>query len=175
MKSDRTTIIAFIMEISKKARTVVLYDDHFERFFLKQRSQVKAEILWTIELVEDIVRIPETYFKRIEHAEGLYEIRVQNGNEIFRLFCLFDDGLIVILLNAYQKKSRKLSKLEIDKALKIKSEYENENKNIRTLEAFKEKHYGKRETSNRDALELGYKNFKIGVLLHDARLLRDLT
>ena len=47
--------------------------------------------------------------------------------------------------------------------------------NALTLEQFKEKHYGKRGTAKRDELEAGYKNFKIGALIHDARLERGLT
>lgn len=115
-----------MIETNKKARTVVFYKDYFERFFLKQRSKVKTKILWTIELIEDVVRVPEVYFKHIENTGGLYEIRVQNGNDIFRIFCFFDEGQIVVLLNGFQKKSKKISKLEISKALKIKEEYENE-------------------------------------------------
>jgi len=47
--------------------------------------------------------------------------------------------------------------------------------NIMTLEQFKDKHYGKRGTTKRDELENGYKNFKIGVLIHEARLAKGLT
>jgi len=47
--------------------------------------------------------------------------------------------------------------------------------NIMTLEQFKDKHYGKRGTTKRDELETGYKNFKIGVLIHEARLAKGLT
>ena len=46
---------------------------------------------------------------------------------------------------------------------------------ILTLEQFKEKNYGKRGTSKRDALESGYENFKIGALIHEARLEKGLT
>jgi DNA-binding Xre family transcriptional regulator len=49
------------------------------------------------------------------------------------------------------------------------------NKNLMTLEEFKEKHYGKRGTKKREELEAGYENFKIGVLLHQARLEKGLT
>lgn len=49
------------------------------------------------------------------------------------------------------------------------------NKNLMTLEEFKEKNYGKRGTKKRDELETGYENFKIGVLLHEARLRKGLT
>jgi len=47
--------------------------------------------------------------------------------------------------------------------------------NILTLEQFKEKHYGKRGTAERDELEAGYENFKIGALIHDARIEKGLT
>ncbi len=49
------------------------------------------------------------------------------------------------------------------------------NKNLMTLDEFKEKHYGKRGTKKREKLEAGYENFKIGVLLHQARLEKGLT
>ncbi len=48
-------------------------------------------------------------------------------------------------------------------------------KNITTLEEFKEQHYGKIGTPKRDELEAGYENFKIGVLLQEARLQKGMT
>lgn len=47
--------------------------------------------------------------------------------------------------------------------------------NITTLDQFTDKHYGKKGTAKRDKLEAGYENFKIGVLLHQARLEKGLT
>lgn len=44
-----------------------------------------------------------------------------------------------------------------------------------TLEQFKDKHYGKRGTAKRDELEAGYKNFKIGAFIQEARLKKGLT
>ena len=49
------------------------------------------------------------------------------------------------------------------------------NKDIMTLEEFKEINYGKRGTKKREELEIGYENFKIGVLLQEARLEKGLT
>jgi ribosome-binding protein aMBF1 (putative translation factor) len=46
---------------------------------------------------------------------------------------------------------------------------------IMTLDQFKDKHYGKRGTTKRDRLEAGYENFKIGVMIQEARLERGLT
>jgi ribosome-binding protein aMBF1 (putative translation factor) len=47
--------------------------------------------------------------------------------------------------------------------------------NILTLEQFKDKHYGKRGTAKREELEAGYENFKIGALIHEARIEKGLT
>ena len=55
-----------------------------------------------------------------------YEIRVQFGSDIFRIFCFFDQGQLVVLANGFQKKIQKTPKKEIELALKIKAEYESE-------------------------------------------------
>ena len=89
---------------------------------------VKDKVIWTLEVIEDIQRVPETYLKHIENADGLYEIRVQVGSDIFRIFCFFDKGKLVVLANGFQKKSQKTPLKEIEKAIKIKEEYENEKK-----------------------------------------------
>ena len=43
------------------------------------------------------------------------------------------------------------------------------------LEKIKDKHYGKKGTQERDQLEKGYENYKIGYLLREARLNSGLT
>jgi len=49
------------------------------------------------------------------------------------------------------------------------------NKNLTSLDAFKDKNYGKRGTKQRDELEAGYENFKIGALIHDTRIELGMT
>lgn len=105
---------------------MIFYKDYFEKFFIKQSKKVKAKIIWTIQLIEDLERIPETYLKHNESTEGLYEIRIKLGNDIFRIFCFFDQGQLIILVNGFQKKTKKSPKKEIDRALKIMEEYKNE-------------------------------------------------
>ncbi|WP_317133050.1 type II toxin-antitoxin system RelE/ParE family toxin [Flavobacterium ustbae] len=95
-------------------------------FFLKQREKVKTKIIWTLQLIEELEKIPEVYLKHIENTVGLYEIRVQQGSDIFRIFCFFDDGKLIVLANGFQKKTQKTPKKEILKALKIREDYENE-------------------------------------------------
>ncbi|MFM9826904.1 type II toxin-antitoxin system RelE/ParE family toxin [Flavobacterium sp.] len=89
---------------------------------MKQREKVKDKIVWTLELLEELERVPETYLKYIDNANGIYEIRVQQGSDIFRIFCFFDQGQLIILVNGFQKKTQKTPKKEI----KIKNEYESE-------------------------------------------------
>ena len=114
------------MDNKQKQRTIIFYKDYFEEFFVKQREKVKTKIIWTLELIEELERVPETYLKHLENTDGLYEIRVQQGSDIFRIFCFFDQGQLIILTNGFQKKTQKSPKKEIEKALKIKTEYDNE-------------------------------------------------
>ena len=61
--------------------------------------------------------------KHIEGSKGLYEIRAEVGSNIYRVFCSFDDGRLVILMNGFQKKSQKTPKEEIKLAEKLLKEY----------------------------------------------------
>jgi len=94
-------------------------------FFDKQSKKVKTKIMWTLEIIEDLQRVPELYLKHLENTDGLYEIRVQVASDIFRIFCFFDKGQLVVLVNGFQKKTQKTPKQEIELALKLKAEYEN--------------------------------------------------
>ena len=109
------------MSNSKKYRFIETYRDHFERFFVKQNQKVKDKIIWTLELIEDIEHVPKTYLDLIE--DKLYEVRVKQGSNIFRIFCFFDEQKIVILMNGFQKKTQKTPKKEIIKAKIIMKEY----------------------------------------------------
>jgi phage-related protein len=111
---------------NQKYRKIVFFKSYFQDFFNKQSKKVKAKIVWTFDLVEDLQRVPETYLKHIENTDGLYEIRVQLGSDIFRIFCFFDQGQLIVLANGFQKKTQKTPKQEIELALTIKADYENE-------------------------------------------------
>ena len=114
------------MSQKQKFRTIIFYKNYFDNFFVKQRDKVKNKIIWTLDLIEEHQRVPELYLKHIENTVGLFEIRVQQGSDIFRIFCFFDQGQLVVLANGFQKKTQKTPKQEIERALKIKEEYERE-------------------------------------------------
>ena len=111
---------------NEKIRTVFLYKNYFTDFYIQQKQKVKDKIIWTFKLIETIQQVPEEYLKHMEGTDGLYEIRVLVGSDIFRIFCFFDEGKVVVLANGFQKKTQKTPKTEIVKANKIKREYEAE-------------------------------------------------
>ena len=78
----------------KKAREVVTYKDYFEEFFEKQSQKVRDKIIKVLDIIEQIERVPLTYLKYIEGTNGLFEIRVQLGSDIFRIFCFFDGTIV---------------------------------------------------------------------------------
>ncbi len=104
-------------------RTVIFYKDYFLSFFELQNFKVKTKISWTLDVITQLERVPETYLKHLENTDGLYEVRVQSGSDIFRIFCFFDKGQLIVLANGFVKKTQKTPKREIEKALKIKEEY----------------------------------------------------
>ncbi len=120
--SDNLLYLYTVSE-SKKYRTITVYKNYFEDFFIKQRQKVKDKIIWTFTLIEEVQQVPESYLKHLEGTDGLYEIRVQQGSDIFRILCFFDEGKLLVLANAFQKKTQKTPRQEIEKALKLKEEY----------------------------------------------------
>ena len=106
-----------------KVREVITYKEYFDDFFKKQPQKVRDKIIKVLDIIEQIDRIPTTYLKYIEGTNGLIEVRVQLGNNIFRIFCFFDGNKLVVLLSGFQKKTQKTPESEIEKAVKLKNEY----------------------------------------------------
>ena len=104
-------------------RTTYVYGNEFWDFYYAQRSEVQDKIDWVIGLVRSLRMVPEKFFKHLEGTEGLFEIRIKVGSDIFRIFCFFDEGNLVILINGFQKKTEKTPKNEIEKAERLKQKY----------------------------------------------------
>ncbi|NLK80611.1 MAG: type II toxin-antitoxin system RelE/ParE family toxin [Bacteroidales bacterium] len=107
----------------EKIRTVVAYKDYFKKFLLSQPEKVQNKIFKIIEIIEYQQQIPEKYIKHIEGVKGLYETRISLGSNIWRVFCFFDEGKLVILLHGFQKKTQKTPKKEIKKAVLLMEQY----------------------------------------------------
>lgn len=110
----------------KKVRQVIAYQNHFEDFLKSQPAKVQDKIYKVIEAIETLERIPSNYLKAMKGAKGLYEARIKLGSDIWRVFCFFDEGKLVILLNGFTKKSQKTPKKEIEKAIKLMDSYYHE-------------------------------------------------
>ena len=106
-----------------KIREVIVYKNYFEDFLLGQPRKVQDKIFKIIEAIETLERVPSNYLKAMEATNGLYEARIQLASNIWRVFCFFDNGKLVILLNGFQKKTQKTPKNELEKALRLMKEY----------------------------------------------------
>src|SRR5665647_1367997 len=103
----------------EKKRQIVYFKDHFNEFFDLLNEKVKEKIDYVLFLITVAERIPKKFFQYIEGTDGLFEIKIEFESNIYRIFCCFDEGRLVILFNGFQKKSQKTPSKEIDKALKI--------------------------------------------------------
>lgn len=105
------------------SREIIFYEDHFIEFYQVQNEKVKDKIKYVLELIKQVEKVPEKFLKHLTNTNGLYEIRIEYQSNIYRIFCCFDKSNLVILFNAFQKKSQKTPKKELDKALRLKNEY----------------------------------------------------
>ncbi len=112
-------------------RKVEFHKSYFIDFYVKQPKKVQAKIEYVLALIKQVDRVPEKFLKHLTGTDGIYEIRVEYQSNIFRIFCFFYKNRLVILLNAFQKKSQKIPKKEIDLAERLKKEYLNLKKSIR--------------------------------------------
>ena len=109
-------------------REIIFYENHFIGFYQVQNDKVKEKIKYVLELIKQVEKVPEKFLKHLTNTNGLYEIRIEYQSNIYRIFCCFDKGKLVVLFNAFQKKTQKTPKKEIEKALKLMDEYFNLNK-----------------------------------------------
>lgn len=111
-------------------RKIIFHENHFIEFYQKQNPKVKGKIQYVFELIKQVDRVPEKFLKHLTGTNGLYEIRVEYQSNIYRIFCCFDEGKLVVLFNGFQKKTQKTPQKEIDKAEQLMKDYfQDKNKN----------------------------------------------
>lgn len=104
-------------------RQIIFYAHYFTDFYAKQSSKVQEKIAYVFTLIRRVHKVPKKFLDHMTGTDGLYEIRIEHGSNIYRIFCCFDKGNLVVLFNGFQKKSQKTPKQEIELALKLKNEY----------------------------------------------------
>ena len=104
-------------------REIIFYENYFIEFYQKQDEKVKDKIKYILELIKQVEKVPEKFLKHLTGTNGLYEIRIEYKSNTYRIFCCFDKGRLVVLLNGFQKKTQKTPKNELEKALILMNEY----------------------------------------------------
>ena len=102
-------------------REIIAFGNYYKDFMDSLNNNEQLKIKYILSLLEIQDRIPIKFIKHIE--DGIYELRMKMGSNIYRLFFIFDEGNIVVLFNGFQKKSQKTPSNEIEKAKKIKIAY----------------------------------------------------
>ena len=105
------------------ARTIIFYEDYFIDFYKTLDNKVKEKVKYVLDLVKQVDRVPEKFLAPMAGYDGLFEIRVEYQSNIYRIFCCFDQGQLVVLFNGFQKKTQKTPKVEIERAMRLKKEY----------------------------------------------------
>ena len=107
----------------EQSRRLVFFKSYFKDFFEPLNNKLKDKIDQVLFMIRIAERIPSKFFKHLTGADGLFEIRVEYQSNIYRIFCCFDEGNLIVLFNGFHKKSQKTPRKEIERALKIKDEY----------------------------------------------------
>lgn len=102
-------------------REIIAYKHYYQDFMEKLGEKEKMKIRRALLLFSDTERIPSHFIKYIE--DDIYEFRVNYGNNEFRIFFIYDGEKMVILFNAFRKKTQKTPRSEIIKAKRLKQEY----------------------------------------------------
>ncbi len=106
-----------------KKRQLIFFKEYYWDFFNKQTEKTKDKIDYVLFLVTLADKIPRKFFEQMTEYDGLFAIRIEFESNIYRIFCCFDKGNLVVLFNGFQKKTQKTPKKEIEKAMRIMQEY----------------------------------------------------
>jgi phage-related protein len=115
--------VIFCDNFVRMIRQIIFFENHFIEFYQNQEEKVKGKIQYVFELLKQVEIVPEKFLKHVEGTDGLFEVRVEYQSNIYRIFCCFDDGRLIILFNGFQKKTQKAPKKEIERAKKLMKEY----------------------------------------------------
>lgn len=107
----------------KYIRQVVAYANYFKDFKKSLSKETLQKIYQIFIYIMTQEHVPVKFLKAITGVTGLYEIRIEENGNIYRIFCCMDEGRLVILFNGFQKKTQKTPQGEIERAKRIMTEY----------------------------------------------------
>ena len=94
-----------------------------KNFLDSLESKQIQRVTWVLQLLEELDRIPKQYFNKLENTDDIWEVRIQFGNNIFRLLGYWDGPKFIVLCHGFTKKTQKVPKKEISLAEKRKRDY----------------------------------------------------
>ncbi len=93
-----------------------------EEFLDSLLPKVAQKVVWVLNLIEDLERVPSHYFCKLTDTDNIWEVRTKLGSSIFRIFAFFD-GHKIVLTHGFVKKTQKTPQGEIEKAENFKKDY----------------------------------------------------
>jgi len=94
---------------------------------------IQLKIEYVLDLVRFEWQVPVKFFKKLESTNGIYKVRVIASQKSIRILCFQDEGTLVVLKNAFVKKTQKMLKNEIKLAERLKIEYFKTERRWKTL------------------------------------------
>lgn len=104
-------------------RHLVVFEDHFKLFRTTLDREALKKLYQVLTLIMVVKNVPAKFLKAVKGRKGLYEIRCEYGDNIYRVFCCFDEGNIMILFNGFHKKTVKTPIEQIEKAEYLMKKY----------------------------------------------------
>jgi phage-related protein len=95
-----------------------------ELFLDSLDDKQQRKIAWVLKIVREFSFVSKQYFKKLSGTDDIWEVRIDSGNDTFRLLGFFDKGNLVILTNGFAKKSERTPPNEIRLAELRKKDYE---------------------------------------------------
>ena len=110
-------------EKRKYIRQIVAFANYFKDFKKTLPRNALSKIYQIFVYIMTLEQVPGKYLKAITTVKGLYEVRVEESGNNYRIFCCMDEDNLVILFNGFQKKTQKTPPSEIERAKRIMNEY----------------------------------------------------
>ena len=82
-----------------------------EEFLDSLNSRQAKKVTWVMQIIEELDQVPTSYLKKLTNTDDIWEIRIQQSNNIFRLLGFIDEGQLIVLTNGFQKKTQKNTKI----------------------------------------------------------------
>lgn len=86
-------------------------------------DKAAQKIAWVLRVVRDLDRVPANYLKKVVNTDDIWEVRVDVGHNTFRLLGFFEGRELIVLTNAFQKKTQQTPPAEIRLAEERKADY----------------------------------------------------